>query len=300
MMSFSGTRSLYSPIVRCYSVQSRLNQVRDFGCQNLTQSHEGAYAKSLAVLEKKGNTHYVFHHGQSGLQFVPLNILKKFLLTNIDPQHSRPENCFLRHPANLLQLDPAVHTVKWFTDRIKPGFLQIHNDVIYKTALIAADGHLASKTFSESALSHFSECSSNYRAKIIQETALSEIVRSYFLNQEIAREILSRFSELNTELPPGAILYNIQIPKENFSKCAYLSRPGGVPYLTDHPDILLEKMQREESPNESFPQTRILNHLLEQNSVQASMFTTLSDEQIEEIIEKVRKIVTKYWTNLSI
>ncbi len=261
-----------------------------------------ALGRSFEIFENFKKTHFIFHHGQSSLYFLTLNILKINLLFRNNLDNFSKFSCSLRHPASLKNLDENIHKVEWYKNRLTGANLHKENDRHHKVGLLAVDGYLASTAFAESALSFFGNVGINEASRIGKQQEFSEILDYQIQNHNNRLKFLKRFNDLEEELfsklgqrfySEGAMLYTICIPKNNFSNCGYLSWPFGIPHKINQNEVypLLEKMQNEEEPGKDFPQVRLLTHLLQANNAQTFMFTTMPDDELEMLIAKIRELV---------
>lgn len=284
----------YSRLEQNAAIARRLNAVTDLGCRRLSEEAQVAFARSLQVYERLKATHYVFHHGQPSLRFLPFNIFKKQLL---DPTDSKKENCFLRHPANIRHLSSTTHTVEWYISHIIHENLEEHNDRVHRSALIAADGHLASTEIAESALAFFSSNCHNYTSIAVLQAAVSEVAKVHFPDIVVREQVVGELYRLETSIEEaGGVLYTICVPKENFRNCGYLSIPFGMAYPIENKGVeeFLEEMQITESPQKKMPQVRLLSHLLDANGAKTFMFAAIRDERLEELKVKVQEIIERW------
>jgi len=129
-------------------IKESLTEVSKARLCEFTIDHRIAFGRSLEIFNLFKNSHYVFHHGQSGKVFLPFNLLIKNI---IDPTLSSHET-FVRHP---IQLQNINKDVKFYTDNIVQGNMLQHNDNIYTKELLSVDGHLSSTAMGESAFRHF-------------------------------------------------------------------------------------------------------------------------------------------------
>ena len=97
-------------------------------------------------------THYAFHHGQAGLNFLPLNTLMKTIITKEKVDSYSGFRTVLRSELNSDYSDPKFATTENCKKLIN---WRKTTDNHYKGTLISADAYFLSREFAESALDFF-------------------------------------------------------------------------------------------------------------------------------------------------
>lgn len=251
-----------------------------------------AYARSLEV-KKLFQDYFVFNHGQATTSWVPFALLNRKLLL---PPESTIFETTIRNPTAFSQ-EVHCRNPRWYQKRINPRNLYEHSDRTYKE-LIAADGYLASRTVSESALHFFQGYT--WRERGSYPTILRDSLSTHIQDVNQREHFISEFNQLNAKASKkGGVLYTICISKKEFFDCGYLSWGFGIPY-EDQSERCLEAMQQEEEMiakkyaynSPSGPQVRLLAHKLKGSPV--FMFSTMADREISDLSFKINSLCDSF------
>ena len=297
------TRLTNNPIINNRILEAIKGELNEF---NINQRI--AFGRSLEIFEIFKKTHYVFHHGQPGKLFLPLNFLiksmvsfqeNKFPLSNTNKILSLHET-FIRHP---IQVKNITRDVKFYVDNIRKGYIRRHNDHIYTKELLSVDAHLTSTAIAESALCIFLS-KSNSRSNL-RDIGINEI-SSLSNNKEKFLEEFIIFENNICKEQWNGILYTICVEKNYFPQCGYLSLPFGISYpdeyklkyynMVNDTDILDKLQNTIEHTNEyATPQVRLLTHKLDPQYVKIFIFPAITDDKYLFFLNQINDIVYKYF-----
>jgi hypothetical protein len=282
------------------TINRRLLEVSKCEDCQFSMNHRIAFGRSLEVFNIFKETHYVFHHGQCGAVFLPLNILTKIVMDKQFNAIPSPHETFLRHP---IQTQNINRDIKFYTEHIKPGNIHKHSDNIYTRELLSVDAHLSSTAMAESAFRHL--IARGHRGTHIRDIAINEIAslcndKSNFLEE------FNTVQDVIYNLNWYGILYAICVEKSYFPQCGYLSVPVGIAYPeeykikyynTTNDDIILDKMQNtyEHTCDYVTPQVRLLTHKLDPQYVKAFVFPAMTDDKYTHSVDLVQSVVNKYF-----
>ena len=106
-------------------------------------------------------------------------------------------------------------------------------------------------------------------------------------------------NEIIFNLDCKSILFTICVAKDYFSKCGYLSSPGGIHIECDNIDKVLSELQNNIiKPDEydyTIPQVRLLTHKLDPKYVNVFIFPAMEYSKYFKAIELVKHNLISYF-----
>jgi len=279
------------------------------GSRDIKLSHplqKIAFGRAIETYETLKTTHYAFHHGQAGLNFLSPNILMKTIKELESVNSSFKFHTVLRSEKSLANIEREFNTVEYYKKLI--GRYNTTDNHL-NGALIAADAYLLSVEPAESALQFFLNSTDRERETVAK--SLNEILIYYIVDSKVREQIFNELNliEINSEV--RGLLYGIYVEKEYFNECGYLSGPCGISLELCHqwyPEIsesfnshsLLERLQTESRPLKYYPQIRLLAHKLASDKVKIVVFPTLTNESYFKLLQDVSGLVHKYLRHFSL
>ncbi len=271
--------------------------------RSLTTRKKIAIGHSLEFQEALEKTHYCINHGQNlGLEI--FNVVITLFKRHFEP------NCWdhyrwLRHPSGFEFADRDIDRIK----RSKEIDVLIRNDVI------CGDVFLKNVIFGESAIDFLTTPNMSSLLSRFIKSVLKSITKQYFFTKKARSRFVRGCLKAAKELPRGGgNLYTIAIPKKDFEKTCYLSKPRGVPVREKYTEEHLEKMQKGIDPRQKnsgipatkyaggnqAPQVRVFAPMLIPNPdlapddrVYILRSSTASDKVLQNLESKVEEVFNK-------